>query len=204
MPEWEHFKVDGLILNDPSRGRFLVANFNVPLAVLREPSALRSALQTVGGILVNDLQGAVRRIYYSTTATYSLVHRVTGEERDWTGSFQPRNQSEGFITPYQQFVPSEFVSHLEDKLNLDAVTQRLSWQGLTSVWAFNSLRSVIITANTVVPHGLNGVFRNSRIFGAPTLRALAEHRQVQFVHHFGRVHPAAETQLAPRSGAAED
>jgi hypothetical protein len=137
------FKIDIASLEDGPAARLVLYNVNVPRRLWQD----ETSLIRVRDIAVRDFHD-VSRVYFQLSATYTLVNRVTGEIRTWSGSFNPRNRVICELTSHLSFEPDSFVpfflAHSSpewvfDKLNAGATA------GQTSVWVLDDIKSIVVS-----------------------------------------------------------
>lgn len=185
MSELDQFKLDGVILRDESDKTYVIINFNLPVRLLEEQQSVQNSLQKVKDVLYQEFPSniALNNVFYSISATYTLQHRSTGEERDWLGSFQPRNQQNHFVAPFCSFSGHEFVTNVQQKIQLDGVRNKMRWSGMESVWAFSTLKSIIITVHTSFPKNVTPFVNENAIITPTALVSARTRRHTQFTHY---------------------
>jgi len=156
MPGHQTLKVDATALFFPEKDRenkFLVIfNVNVPERIVNDDNEYPLVLERIRDLLIAEFQvdNNVGPIYYQITATYYLVHKISGASRVWTGSFFPKGNSPAQLAPFRQFDPANFVNHVLQNTTPESIEAKLNWTEQDSNWQFDSLASVIINAQTNV------------------------------------------------------
>lgn len=146
----ERFKLDGASLRDldtPGQ-RIVVYHFNVPAT----HTPHRASFETVRRIVEEDYQPERRELvvvplYFQISAVYTLIHRDTGEERLWQGSFNPRSRDRGQVTPFRPFESASFVDYVQTRSDQERVANQLNrtTDEKESVWTLGEVLSVIIS-----------------------------------------------------------
>jgi hypothetical protein len=142
-------KVDALLVPTDERTHFLVIyNVNVPFRSFDTLESSTNILQRVRNLLSTDFTNAVAT--FQLTASYLLLHRVTGEQRIWTGSFYPRGNAPAYLSAFTRFRPDTFVQYCLDSLD-NVENTLLNWpnRGDTS-WVFNEIISIIFNVQSMV------------------------------------------------------
>ncbi len=107
-----------------------------------------SSLIRVRDIVAADFLNATN-IYFQLLATYSLVQVETGETRNWTGSFSPRNRVGSELTSHLPFEPESFVPFVLARTVPNEVHSKLSFgPRRVSVWRLDQVKSIIISFQT--------------------------------------------------------
>ena len=168
----QSLKVDCTALpNDTNnRNQFLVVeNVNIPEDKVYNPAEYTLVLERTRNFLAQEFRqvNVVIPVYFQVTATYKLVHRVTGAIRQWTGSFFPRGNSLLSLTPFTRFDPDTFVNFVQRQTSRELIEDKLKSIEIDSQWQFDSLVSVIVNsqANVSVGHPvltLRGLIHHGR------------------------------------------
>ena len=110
MSELERFKLDGLVIRENLNKFFAVLHFNIPVRYL-DPNEIVPRLQRISRLVLDKFGAEIEeeKVFVSATATYKLIHKLTGQTMLWQGSFQPRNNENFYIIESQVFVPDSFV-----------------------------------------------------------------------------------------------
>ena len=160
MPGPQTLKVDATaISNNLERNgpqRFLVIfNVNIPEHIVYGggngggQDSYPAVLERVREFLKTEYSN-VNEIYYQITATYYLVHKISGDTRLWTGSFFPKSSAVARLAPFQRFNEITFVNHVTQNTTRESVEAKLNWTDQDSNWQFDRLASVIINAQANV------------------------------------------------------
>jgi hypothetical protein len=139
--------------SDSPGHRIVVYHFNVPVQRTQDPAAfdtIRRQVET--DFPVADRGRVVVPPYFQISAVYILVHRDTGEERLWQGSFNPRSRDLGQVTVFRPFDPPTFVQYALNRASTDNVLHQLRNrpQGQESVWSVDRILSVIVSVQATV------------------------------------------------------
>ena len=159
-------KVDAVSapIEDNRNSKFLIIyNVNIPFEYLDErQTTTRDILVRIKKLLVKDFY--TYPVTYQITASYNLVHSITGEFRVWTGSFSVRDNTPAQITAFQDFNPDTFVEESLDDLE-DFEDKLVRPPEHSSGWVLNSINSVIFNVQCIVDQNsrvLNIFPRNGR------------------------------------------
>lgn len=135
-------KTHQTVLEGYSRYIF-VTNIDVPSEFFREALLLERIFDFVRR---EYLPGLV--VYFEVTATYTLLHRDTGESRKWVGSFSPQ---QGYtLTPHLTF-PDSFFPVVRPLLNLRTLTRQLDQLIPNTVWVVDEVKSLVLNFSSYVP-----------------------------------------------------
>jgi hypothetical protein len=143
-------KVDALLVPTDDRDNFIVVyNINVPFRTFDTLESSTVVLERVKRLLLSDFIQLIAT--FQLTASYLLLHRVTGEQRIWTGSFYPRGNAPAFLSAFKRFHPDSFVQYSLDSLE-NVEHTLLNWpnRGDTS-WVFTQILSIIFNVQSIVP-----------------------------------------------------
>ena len=152
---YQEFKLDGAAIldSDSPQQRIVVYHFNIPVDRAQDIATFERVRQQIE----QDFPAESNRdvtvpLYFQISAVYNLVHRDTGEERLWQGSFNPRSRDLGQVTVFRQFDPQTFVNYALTRSSTERVLHELNsrTQGKDSVWSVSELLSVIITVQATV------------------------------------------------------
>ena len=126
----------------------IIYNINVPFEYLEErETTTRAILVRIKQLLVRDFNQ--HQPVYQITASYNLVHSISGEFRVWTGSFSVRDNTPAQITGFLPFDPDTFVDEsLEDLEDFEEKLVRAP--DLSSNWVLNSINSIIFNVQCIV------------------------------------------------------
>jgi len=142
--EHERFKVNVLVVNDEVGDFLFMANFNVPEPNLYDGS-LPARLDTIRAYVSQEFQSEIQRgrVLFCVSATYRIIDTVTGEDRFWAGSFQPRANRSTLLRPFRRFAPDNFLAEAAAAVDPVAVGQTLDWVGEDTKWSYQGLHSAI-------------------------------------------------------------
>lgn len=140
-------KVDQTILASADNSGIFVTNINIPQSELE--NNLDNVLERVRHLIVTDYVG-VLNIQYQVCATYELRNTVTGDTRQWTGSFNPRGNQSNSLCPFTTFNQS-FEANVRQSCSEDNILGKLRFYHVQTNWVFHRLTSVIISVQAVVP-----------------------------------------------------
>ena len=127
----------------------VILNFNIPASVVEDnvPQTFDQVLNNIAEFLVKHFH--TRDVIFQVTASYYLEHAETGDRRLWTGSFYPvGNHSSSLSGPiFQAFQNSpSFVRRVKEFSLPQNIAACLRWGGEESNWRFESLASIITSA----------------------------------------------------------
>ena len=88
-------------------------------------------------------------VYFEITAAYTLVHRDTGAQRKWVGSFSP--QQDFALTPLLPFSRETFFPVIEPLLHLNHLSRQIEQLVPNSVWVLHEVEAMIVNISGVVP-----------------------------------------------------
>jgi len=151
----QQFKLDGAALFDSNspHQRILVYHFNVPIDRCETAETFQIIQRQVETDFPDqDRARVVVPLYFQISAVYVLVHRETGEERYWQGSFNPRSRDLGQITVFRPFDVNTFVPYALSRSNPRYVLNELNHRvdGQESVWGVDRILSIIISVQATV------------------------------------------------------
>lgn len=146
MPWTVHdLKVDQTIFSSEESFIF-VTNINIPVNYLETNS--EQVIQRVYNFINNEYAN-VPVVQYQVTATYELRNTVDNSIRQWTGSFSPRNNAFGSLTPFEYFDQS-FVRRVHAASDLNFIQQKLTFANVATNYVFERLTSIIINVQAAV------------------------------------------------------
>ena len=153
--QYDEFKLDGAAIldSDSPHQRIVLYNFNVPADRSQDPAAFEAIRRLVETDFPPEDRGRVAvPLYFQLSAVYTLVHRETGEERLWQGSFNPRSRDLGRVTVFRPFEPETFVEYVLSRSSTENVLHQLQSrvQGKDSVWSVDRLLSIIVSVQATV------------------------------------------------------
>jgi hypothetical protein len=143
-------KVDALLVPTDERENFIVIyNVNIPFRSFDTLESSTNIVQRVKNLLMTDYINLIAT--FQLTASYLLLHRVTGEQRIWTGSFYPRGNAPAYLSAFKRFNPDTFVQYCLNSLD-NVENTLLNWpnRGDTS-WVFTQIISIIFNVQSIVP-----------------------------------------------------
>lgn len=154
MP-YDTFTLDGAALFDPEnpQQRIVTYHFNIPERL----TPLRQTFETVLGQVETDFPATsqdqvVVVAYYQISAVYTLIHRDTGAERLWQGSFNPRSRERDQVLAFRYMDRATFVDFTHARSQTPHVLQQLNIANdqQETVWTVGDLLSVVLTIQTTV------------------------------------------------------
>lgn len=152
--QYDQFKLDAaaIVDNRQPQNRIVVYNFNVPLRLSQDVSAFERIRQQVETDFPANAQGSVIPPYYQITAVYTLVHRATGEQRLWVGSFNARARNVSQVTAFRPLDHATFVQYALTNCQLERVQNRLTAvvTGKDSVWTLEEVKSLVVSVQSTV------------------------------------------------------
>lgn len=176
------FKVDGAAITDrdnPNQ-RIVIYNINIPIERAQSAQTFETVRQLVSTDFPEEDRGRlVFPLYFQISAVYTLIHRHTGEERVWAGSFSPRARNLGEVTAFRPYDSGTFVQYALLHCSQDRIAERLDSRtsGIESAWSVGEILSVVVSIQGTARTS-HVVFRNH-----PTLlghgRAERRGRQAQ-------------------------
>jgi len=136
----EDLKLDATVLELENQ-LLVIYNANIPAYLCADENERREALIRIANLFATDF---TKQCFYQVTASFTLRNKGTGEIRLWTGSFSPRGNFHAQLSAFEEFNHNTFVqTALRQTSN---VASRLSWRGHDTLWTFDDLKSVIISA----------------------------------------------------------
>lgn len=138
-------KVDQTTISVNIEETLFISNINIPEHYLDN---IRPVLERVFAFIQRDYIG-IPVVRYHLSATYELVHKVTGALRHWAGSFMPKDQNLSTIDHFQILGPN-FINRLTPLCNQDNIIEKLFFHGIETDWQFHSLASIVITVEAIV------------------------------------------------------
>jgi hypothetical protein len=154
MP-YDTFTLDGAALfnSDQPQERIVTYHFNIPTRL----TPFRATFETILGQVEADFPAESRQQvvivpYFQISAVYTLIHRDTGLERLWQGSFNPRSRERGQVVAFRHLDPATFVNFAQVRCQTDHVVQQLGniTDQQETVWTLGDILSVILTIQTTV------------------------------------------------------
>lgn len=157
MP-YDQFRLDGAALADTTNPfqRVVAYHYNIPVRLTGQRSTFDTILQHIQTDFPAAHQDQVAIVsHFQISAVYTLIHRTTGTERLWAGSFNPRSRERGQVTAFRYLDPVTFVDFVYPRSQPDFVyrqQQAVADQKDTS-WSVGEILSVIISVQTTVRLG---------------------------------------------------
>jgi hypothetical protein len=125
----------------------VIYNINIPIQIIENPTDCEQVLYRVRALLTTDFAG--EQVSYQITASYALVHAITGQQRTWTGSFNARANAPAQLTPFEIFNSNTFVASALE--GIDGAERKLSQTiRQESQWKFDHLISIIFNIQAKV------------------------------------------------------
>jgi hypothetical protein len=157
MP-YDQFRLDGAALEDSTNPfqRIVAHHFNVPVRLASQRSTFDTILQHIQTDFPAEHQHRVAIVsHFQISAVYTLVHRTTGTERLWAGSFNPRSRERGQVTAFRYLDPATFVDFVYPRSQPDFVyrQQQAVADQKDTAWSVGEILSVIISIQTTVRLG---------------------------------------------------
>lgn len=147
--------------NEENDSAILLYNVSVPAEIIRDPIRRRNVLERVGDFLAYDF-GPDAQISYQITATYYLINTIDQTLRLWSGSFFTRENNPNLVQDFRRFNAQTFVE--QAFAGTENVEAKVQWRGLDTNWQFDSLQTVVISAQCKVG-------QNSAVLRRRNLRA---------------------------------
>ncbi len=143
-------KVDAISmpLTEHRQNYFVVIyNINIPIEHFESKEKSVQVLERVRHLLSRDFEGS--EVVYQITASYRLVHSISGVHRIWTGSFSVRDNALAKISGFEDFDSETFVESSLD--HLEDVEEKLERPtALASNWKLDQIISIIFYAQSKV------------------------------------------------------
>ena len=136
-------KVDALSMPYKEAGFayfIVVYNVNIPIEITEDQEECQEVLERVCDLVTTDFTG--EKVYYQITASYVLVHAITGQQRVWSGSFYAHGNAPAQLTAFESFNRHTFVASAIEGIT-DAERKLARWGGLESQWKLDHLESII-------------------------------------------------------------
>jgi hypothetical protein len=146
----DELKVDAvsLPLDDPQKYYFIIIyNVNIPMEIIASLEQTVPVLERVRDLLVRDFPSS--EVGYQITASYNLVHTVTGARRVWTGSFSVRYNAPAQVSGFEEFDSETFVATSID-LIADVEHSLNRPDAVASNWKVESIISIIFNCQSKV------------------------------------------------------
>lgn len=137
-------KVDQTVLASDDSYIF-ISNINIPAVYLNHSEAI---LTRAYNFIRTDYH-TCPVVQYQVTATYELRNTTDNSIRQWTGSFSPRNNLSGALTPFEYFDES-FVEKIAVASDVNNIVQKLKFTNTATNYVFERLTSIIINVQASV------------------------------------------------------
>lgn len=154
MP-YDELTLDAAALHDSQspHQRIIIYNFNIPVGQSENPDTFETVRRQIEtDFPIQDQGRIVVPLYFQICAVYVLVHRDTGEERTWQGSFNPRSRDLGQVTVFRPFDHQTFVPYALSRSRSQYVLNELNNRvdGQDSVWSVDRILSIIVSVQATV------------------------------------------------------
>lgn len=154
MP-YDTFTLDGAALLDADspHQRILTYHYNIPERLTPHRTTFETILRQVETDFPAESRHHVVFVpYFQISAVYTLIHRDTGTERLWQGSFNPRSRERGQIVPFRHLDGPTFVDFAQARCQTNYVLQQLNnnTDQQDTVWTVGEVLSVVLTIQTTV------------------------------------------------------
>lgn len=169
----QDLKVDQTVIPSDNNGIF-VTNINIPES---EFDNLDNVLERTRQLIVTDYSN-VPRVQYQVCATYLLRNTQTGDQRQWTGSFNPRGNQSNTLSQFTLF-NNNFVDNVRNSCLPENVLGKLRFYHVQTNWVFQKLTSVIIAVQALVSLTHPTLLRRSLLVAA---RRHGRHRAIRSFH----------------------
>lgn len=137
-----HLKVDQTLLRF-NESYLLVSNINIPVTEFHQLDAVLDRAQQ---FIAEDYQEAQENnIQYQVCATYELENTLTGETRQWSGSFNPKGNRYNSLSHFVQYQPWNFKRVVTHACSPNNVYSKLRFFHTQTAWVFRQLKSAIIS-----------------------------------------------------------
>jgi hypothetical protein len=150
-------KVDQTVLPMNDNSGIFVTNINIPEQNLN--TNLDNVIQRARDLIVNDYIGTYN-IQFQVCATYELRNTENGDERQWTGSFNPKGNQLNSLCPFNTF-NQNFETIVKDSCSPENVYNKLRFYHAQTNWVFHKLTSAIISVQSVVNQTHPTILRKS-------------------------------------------
>lgn len=157
MP-YDQFRLDGAALADSANPfqRIIAYHYNIPARLTSQRSTFDTILQHIQTDFPAADQHRVAVVpHFQISAVYTLIHRTTGTQRLWAGSFNPRSRERGQVTPFRYLDPVTFVDFVYPRSQPDFVfrQQQAVADQKDTAWDVGEILSAIISVQTTVRPG---------------------------------------------------
>lgn len=156
--QYEEFKLDAASLTDPlyPDQRIIAYHFNIPQERNQDRATFERVLHQVEtDFPLESRHREVLPLYFQISAVYTLIHRDTGAERLWQGSFNPRARDLGRLTDFRVYDPRTFVDYALPRCQTERVLTHLrnANDQQETVWTVGDILSIIISFQCTVTPG---------------------------------------------------
>ena len=153
MQSNQHIKVDITTVDAGDGSHLLLLNFNLPKTVVEDnvPVSQEQVLSDIVAYL--DARFSDLLICYQVTASYSLIHRRTGDTRLFTGSFLPSSANLASLSGplFTTYSSDTFSAQVQSFTTYENILNCLQWpREEDSEWQFLDLVSVIVNCQVLV------------------------------------------------------
>lgn len=152
-------KVDQTVFSSEESVIF-VTNINIPVNYLENNPI--DVIQRVYNFINIDYAN-VPVVQYQVTATYELRNTVDNSIRQWTGSFSPRNNAYGSLTPFEYFNAS-FVQRVQAASDFNFIREKLTFANVTTNYVFERVTSIVINVQAAVNANFGTLLQRNLIF----------------------------------------
>ena len=146
----DRLKASQTVLPSDENGYIFVTNINIPTVYFQVPDIVQRAKDFVNrDYLLQPDEQLPSQVYFEISASYQLVHAESQTQRQWVGSFSPKQNFA--LTPILEFV-GDFEDAIRPLLNLNYLRDKISRLGQAdSVWKVQSVTSLIVNVQSAVP-----------------------------------------------------
>lgn len=142
----QDLKVDQTLLPLNDNSGIFVTNINIPEQDLN--TNLDNVIERARQLIVDDYIN-IFNIQFQVCATYELRNTETGDQRQWTGSFNPRGNQLNSLCPFSTF-NQNFATIVKNSCSPQNVYNKLRFYHVQTNWVFHKLTSAIIAVQSVV------------------------------------------------------
>lgn len=152
-------KVDQTVLTSDDVYIF-ITNINIPVGYFAE-------LESVLARAYNFLQGEYDTcpvLQYQVTATYELRNTVDNSIRQWSGSFNPRQNNVYSSLADFEYFDATFIQKVAATTDTKFIQSKLHVKNITTNYVFERLTSIIINAQAAVSKHFPTLVRRNLIY----------------------------------------
>lgn len=164
-----HLKVDQTVLTSDET-RIFISNINIPISYFEQ---IDSVVQRAYVFLQQEYDSCPV-VQYQVTATYELRNTVDNSIRQWSGSFNPRNNIQGSLTPFEYFDAS-FIPKVTATTDPAFFLQQLRVKNISTNFVFERLTSIIINVQAAVPKHFPTLVRRNLLYNGTNYRHYRNH-----------------------------